>query len=203
MIEEYRTPAGAAEHEIPKIKGSRFIARAAPTRSAIEAEALVEAARRDFPDARHHCSAWRLDPAGGTFRANDDGEPSGSAGRPILREIEGRDLVDATVVVVRYFGGVKLGVGGLVRAYGSAAAAVLDRAGIRTVAVTRRVRVRHAYDLSGAVTGAAAALGLTAEASEYGAEVRAEFEVPVGRLPAFLREIADRTAGQATIEVLN
>jgi uncharacterized YigZ family protein len=203
MIEEYRTPARASEHEIPKIKGSRFIARAAPVAGEAEAETLVAAARRDHPDARHHCSAWRLRPEGAVFRADDDGEPSGSAGRPILREIEGRGLVDAAVVVVRYFGGVKLGVGGLVRAYAAAAAGALEAAGVRTVAVTRRVRVTHGYELSGAVSGAAAAMGLAPEASEYGAEVRVEFEVPVARLDAFLREIADRTAGQATVEVMN
>ena len=86
---------------------------------------MLEELRAEMPDATHHCSAWRI-ASPSIDRALDDGEPSGSAGRPILSQLTGRDLVDTIVIVTRYYGGTKLGVGGLVRAYGSAAAAVLD-----------------------------------------------------------------------------
>ncbi len=195
----YRTPAVSAEHEIARIKGSRFIGRAAPAEGEDEANALVEAARRDHPDARHHAWAWRLGPGSGRFRYSDDGEPSGSAGRPILAQLDGRELVNAAVVVVRYFGGTKLGVGGLARAYGSAAAAALDRAGVRTVTVTRALRIVFAYELSGAVQGVLAAWSLVPEASDYGEAVGITVRVPAGRAGAFVREIRDRTAGRAEV----
>ena len=109
-------------------KGSRFIATAVPVADEDAAKAALAQLRAEMPDATHHCSAWRI-AAPSLERANDDGEPGGSAGRPILSAIQGRNLVNVAVIVTRYFGGTKLGVGGLVRAYGAAAAAVLDAAG--------------------------------------------------------------------------
>lgn len=114
-----------ARSEIEPIKGSRFIATAAPVGSDADARAVLEELRAEMPDATHHCSAWRI-ASPSIDRALDDGEPSGSAGRPILSQLTGRDLVDTIIIVTRYYGGTKLGVGGLVRAYGSAAAAVLE-----------------------------------------------------------------------------
>ncbi len=201
MRESYRTLAGSLEHEPPKIKGSRFIARVAPCGSAAEGEALVAEARIAYPDARHHCWAWRLGPEGAEFRSGDDGEPSGSAGRPILQQIEAHELTDVAVVVVRYFGGVKLGVGGLIRAYGGAAAEALARAPVRTVVVTRTVTVAYPYELSGAVQGAVAAAGLAPADSDYEAQVVQRFAVPLRQVEAFVRELRDRTAGQARITV--
>lgn len=113
---------GIAEHE-SIIRHSVFRTRAAPV--ADEAAAMAFLADVAVPDATHNCWAFR---AGGRFRASDDGEPSGTAGRPILSAIEGQDFDDVMVVVTRWFGGVKLGAGGLVRAYGGAAAACLREA---------------------------------------------------------------------------
>lgn len=104
------------------IRKSRFIAHAAPIER--EADTLAFHERVADPRATHNCWAWRLD---GRYRFNDDGEPGGSAGRPILAQLEGRDLDGVMVVVTRHFGGIKLGVGGLVRAYGGTAAKCLDR----------------------------------------------------------------------------
>ena len=128
MLETYRTVATRVSHEIPKIKGSRFIATVAPAGSRAAAEAIVEALRDCHPGARHTCFAYRLGAAGDVFRYADDGEPSGTAGRPILRQIEGRGLTAMVVVVTRYFGGTKLGAGGLLRAYAAAAGAGPDQA---------------------------------------------------------------------------
>ncbi|PAU77835.1 YigZ family protein [Halovibrio salipaludis] len=120
-------PAREAEAET-QVRKSRFIARAAPAASREEALALVERARLDHPEARHHCWAYVIGAPGRATSAamNDDGEPSGTAGRPILNVIEHKGIGDVAVVVIRYFGGVKLGAGGLVRAYAGAAEAVLS-----------------------------------------------------------------------------
>jgi uncharacterized YigZ family protein len=144
----YRTIAEGLRHEPPKTKGSRHIATIAPVATTAAAEAVVARVRDEMPDATHHAFAWRLragdGPSGLSFRSSDDGEPSGSAGRPILAQIDGRELTDVVVVVTRYFGGTKLGVGGLVRAYGGAAAEALDLAEIVEVVpeVTLRVQPR-------------------------------------------------------------
>ena len=108
------------------IKHSRFLAHAAPVSSERDTLAFYE--RVADSDATHNCWAWRLE---GRYRFNDDGEPAGTAGRPILAVLEGRELDDIMVVVTRYYGGIKLGVGGLVRAYGGTAARCLDRARIQ------------------------------------------------------------------------
>lgn len=110
------------------IRKSRFIAHAAPI--ARESESLAFHERVADPRATHNCWAWRL---GGRHRFNDDGEPGGTAGRPILAQLEGRGLDGVMVVVTRYYGGVKLGVGGLVRAYGGTAARCLDQAKTATI----------------------------------------------------------------------
>lgn len=107
---------------IYKEKGSKFIAVAVPVISEEEIREHLVQIRKKYYDARHHCYAWRLGADHKLFRANDDGEPSGSAGQPIFGQIRSADLTNVLIVVVRYFGGVKLGVGGLVQAYKTAAA---------------------------------------------------------------------------------
>lgn len=125
--ETYPVPEKAAEAET-EIRRSRFIARAVPVASRDEALDVVERARRDHPQARHHCWAYVIGAPGRATSAamNDDGEPSGTAGKPILGVIEHKAIGDIAVVVIRYFGGVKLGAGGLVRAYAGATEAVLS-----------------------------------------------------------------------------
>lgn len=127
MPPSYPIPAATVE-VVSEVKKSRFIARALPCASREQALALIATARSDFPDARHHCWAYQLgDPAAPHSAAmNDDGEPSGTAGKPILNVIGHRGVGDLLVIVIRYFGGIKLGAGGLVRAYGQAAAQAID-----------------------------------------------------------------------------
>ena len=111
-----------------KDQGSRFIALAYPVESEAEVKALLEAARKEYHDARHHCVAYRLGCGGELWRASDDGAPAGSAGRPILGQIDSAGLSDVAVIVVRYFGGIKLGIPGLIRAYKNATADALEKA---------------------------------------------------------------------------
>ena len=113
------TLAGRASHAV-EVRHSRFLANAAPIASAAEAAAFVQEV--SVPDATHNCWAWRL---GQDYRSSDDGEPAGTAGRPILAAIDGQGFDRVVVVVTRWFGGIKLGAGGLVRAYGGAAAECL------------------------------------------------------------------------------
>lgn len=127
MIEVYKTIASSAEG-LYKSKGSKFIASAIPIQSAEEVKEIISAYKKKYHDARHICYAYVLQPDGAQYRANDDGEPSGTAGRPILGQINSRDLTNVLVVVVRYFGGILLGTGGLITAYKEAASSALDQA---------------------------------------------------------------------------
>jgi len=127
MNHSYPVPAVTLEREL-EVKKSRFIARAAKVESREQAMAFLEALRVDFPDARHHCWAYLVgNPASAsTAASSDDGEPSGTAGKPILNVIQHKGIGDVIVGVARYFGGIKLGAGGLTRAYSSACEAVLS-----------------------------------------------------------------------------
>lgn len=127
MIEVYKTITSSTEG-LYKSKGSKFIAFAIPVRSAEEVKEIISAYKKKYHDARHICYAYVLQPDGAQYRANDDGEPSGTAGRPILGQINSRDLTNVLVVVVRYFGGILLGTGGLITAYKEAASSALDQA---------------------------------------------------------------------------
>ena len=110
-----------------KDNGSRFIAQAYPVESEEEVKEIVGSLKKEYHDARHHCFAYRLGLDGSRWRANDDGEPSGSAGRPILGQIDAAGLSDILVVVIRYFGGIKLGIPGLIRAYKTSTANALEQ----------------------------------------------------------------------------
>lgn len=132
MVDRYRTVRTAVETEI-EVKRSRFLCRLAPVTDEAAARAEVDRARREHWDARHHCSAFLLDPDAGTERSSDDGEPSGTAGAPMLEVLRGSGLTDVVAVVTRWFGGTLLGTGGLVRAYGDAARSAVAAAPVRQV----------------------------------------------------------------------
>lgn len=123
----YKTIA-AESKGLFKDRGSRFIAIARPVSSQEEIKTILEELRREYHDARHHCYAWMLTPDRQAWRVNDDGEPSGTAGRPIMGQINSRELTNVLVVVIRYFGGTLLGVSGLINAYRSAAEDALSNA---------------------------------------------------------------------------
>ncbi len=142
--DSYRTIAGAAE-AIYKEKSSKFLAYAYPVQSEEQIRALVEALHKKYYDATHHCYAWRLGPKGEAFRANDDGEPSGTAGKPILGQLLSHELTDCLIVVVRYFGGTKLGVSGLIAAYRESAAEAIAAAQIIERTVDRLIRFEFSY----------------------------------------------------------
>lgn len=125
--DSFKTIEGPSEG-IYREKGSKFIGLAFPVSSEKEITEIYEKVKRNYHDARHHCYAWRLGPDSTHFRANDDGEPSNSAGKPILGQIDAAELSNVLVIIVRYFGGTLLGVGGLIQAYRNAARDALNKA---------------------------------------------------------------------------
>jgi uncharacterized YigZ family protein len=127
MAEKYKTIAAATEAEC-KERSSRFLGFAYPVNDEEQIKVIINDLKSRFPDATHHCYAWILDGDTSKFRASDDGEPGNSAGRPILRQIQSFELTNVLVVVVRYFGGKKLGIPGLIKAYGLAAKMALEKA---------------------------------------------------------------------------
>jgi uncharacterized YigZ family protein len=129
-----------------KEKGSKFIAIASPVKDDIEVKSVLERLRKEYYDARHHCYAYVLGFDKSSWRANDDGEPSGTAGRPIHGQIQSYDLTNVLIVVVRYFGGIKLGVSGLINAYKTAAADALSQADIQERTVNEIYELRFNYE---------------------------------------------------------
>lgn len=141
----YYTIKGAGESQYRE-KMSRFLSFALPVCSADEARQLIKDFQNRYHDARHVCWAYMLGPERAEWQVNDNGEPSGTAGRPILGQINSRGLTDVLVVVVRYFGGIKLGTSGLIAAYREAASLALDEAGIKEMRRKRRIRVTFGYE---------------------------------------------------------
>ena len=141
----YRTLAAPSEG-LYKEKGSKFLAFAYPVRTIDEVKAHLEQLRKDYFDARHHCYAYILGPRKDAFRANDDGEPSGTGGRPIHGQLLSADLTDTLIVVVRYFGGILLGASGLANAYKTAARDAIDHATIVERTIDCRYRLSFAYE---------------------------------------------------------
>lgn len=131
-----------------KVKASKFLAFAWPVKNEYEIKAHLQNLKQKFPDANHHCFAWRLWPGKDKFRYYDDGEPSGTAGRPIYGQILSRDITNILVVVVRYFGGIKLGTSGLIDAYKTSTAIVLENAKIVELTIKCSLRLRYPYELT-------------------------------------------------------
>ncbi|MCQ2175838.1 MAG: YigZ family protein [Bacteroidales bacterium] len=128
-----------------KDNGSRFIALAYPVETEEEIKGIIDSLKKEYHDARHHCYAYRLGLDGTKFRANDDGEPSGSAGRQILGQLDSAGLSDILVVVVRYFGGIKLGIPGLIRAYRSSTSDALSKAEVVEKVAGKNYRLTFDY----------------------------------------------------------
>jgi uncharacterized YigZ family protein len=195
----YRTIAKRFCYEPDKIKGSRFIANLSPVITTAEAEAFLLEIRNEFPDAGHHCFAWIIDPQGKQTRSSDDGEPGSSAGPPILRMIEGHDLTGLIIVVSRWFGGTKLGVGGLMRAYGGTAGEAMDRCEIREVRVKIALTLCYPYECSGPIEGLLKSCEVKTNNAEYGEDVTLDLVLPKDRHAEFVAEVIERTAGRARI----
>jgi putative IMPACT (imprinted ancient) family translation regulator len=192
--EVLRVPATEARAET-RVRGSRFLALVAPCVRPEEAEELRARARREHHDATHHVLAAR--PLDGPEHFDDDGEPAGTGGRPVLGAIEAAGLTGTSVVVVRWFGGTKLGTGGLARAYAEAAAAALARVRVRRVRPAAGLEIVHGWEDTGAVSRILEAHGARRVGERHAAAATIDVVVPRDRLDRLVRDLIDATSGRA------
>lgn len=195
------TLAAPIDHELV-IKKSRFLAHIAPVRDVEDADAVVARIRKEAWDARHHCVAMVLGPHADRQRSTDDGEPSGTAGVPMLEVLRHRNLTDVVAVVTRYFGGILLGAGGLVRAYSGAVSEALDRARIlrRTLMAEVSLEVPHgdAGRLDHVLRDWCAAHGSILVETRYGEVAQFSLLVPPDELARLHDDVAAASSGTLT-----
>ena len=195
---EYYIPTGRGEAELVE-KRSRFIGQVWRVDSEAEARARIEEVRRQHYDARHHCWCYRIREEG-VERYSDDGEPPGTAGKPMLNVFQRENVTNVVCVVTRYFGGILLGAGGLVRAYTQSAKDALDRAGISVVRRWVALEVPCAYAQFESMRREVLAFGGVVEQVDYAADVLLSVLIPEERSAAFSAHILDVSAG--TVEAL-
>lgn len=186
----YKTIAAPAEG-LYKEKGSKFLAFAYPVRTIDEVKAHLEQLRKDYFDARHHCYAYILGPRKDAFRANDDGEPSGTGGRPIHGQLLSADLTDTLVVVVRYFGGILLGASGLANAYKTAARDAIEHATIIEKTINCCYRLCFAYEAMNDVMRILKDYDLKPENPDYNLDCSLEVSVRQSLSVRFYDDVAD------------
>ncbi len=199
----YLTLARCPETEI-KILGSRFVAEAFPARDSAAAREHLAAVRRRYHDATHHCSAYRLAPPENPVDfADDDGEPSGTAGNAILGTIRRAGLYDTIVVVTRYFGGTKLGTGGLARAYADAGRLALEAATIRRKWRLAKMIITCDYQVLGTIEAQMKRAGALVHSAEraFDPEPRIVLKIPRTEARNFADRLAEATAARAKIEI--
>ena len=181
-------------------KKSRFIANIFPVNTEEEALERIGQIKKKHYDARHHCFAYVLGEKNEVERCSDDGEPSGTAGRPMLDLLVGAGVHDVLAVVTRYFGGTLLGTGGLVRAYSAATKEALENCEIRQKEVGYRMTIATDYVDLGKIQYLAAARELKEENVDYGENVSITYEVPETEIDAFEKELVDKTGGKCKID---
>lgn len=195
-----RLIAARGSHEIV-IKKSRFICTVARAATEEEARAVIDDCRRRFWDANHNCSAYRVGDNGRFQRSNDDGEPAGTAGTPMLAVLTRRDLTDTVAVVTRYFGGTLLGAGGLIRAYGKVVSETVDCVGIVERRPLALVVVEAGYGEAGKLEHALRTGGYTIGEIVHGAAVRFQIPLDDAAVPAFEIWLADATNGSCQSQI--
>ena len=198
MTESYRIVYTGGSGEIVE-KKSRFIADIRPVSTEEEALAFIEEIRKKYWDARHHCYAYILGERGQYSRCSDDGEPSQTAGRPMLDVLAGEELTDVCAVVTRYFGGTLLGTGGLVRAYSGAVKEGISHCVLMEKRLGKKLSVTVDYADVGKVQYLAAQAGIDTLDTVYEADVRFQFLVPIAQAEAFGKKLTEGTAGRARI----
>lgn len=199
MQDQYRTAARAGVHET-EINRSRFRCALAPAATEREAQEFVAAVRKEHTGATHNCWAYVIGVDASVQKASDDGEPGGTAGVPMLQMLLRREMRYVVAVVTRYYGGVKLGAGGLIRAYGGAVGEALDSVGTLTRRRFRLAAVTVDHQRAGRVQNDLRSTGHEVRDVRYGEEVTIEIALPVDDVDAFRSWLADATAGTARFE---
>ncbi|MCM1134980.1 MAG: YigZ family protein [Clostridium sp.] len=189
---------GRGEYEEKK---SRFLADVAPIASEEEAVAFINSIRKKYYDARHHCYAFIIGRNREITRCSDDGEPSGTAGKPILEALLGAEAVNAIIVVTRYFGGTLLGTGGLVRSYTRAAQAGLENAGIAAMCYGMEMTIGIDYPDVGKVQHLLGTWQSTVSDSRYTDKVEFDIRIPAEKEQAVRKAVTEATAGRARINI--
>jgi uncharacterized YigZ family protein len=203
MADRYSIPAKTARVE-EIVVNSRFIGTAGRVDTVEEAKAFIEAIRDEFPDASHHVYAYKVGYGSSVIEGlSDDGEPSGTAGMPVLSVLRGHDIGDTAVVVVRYFGGTKLGTGGLVRAYSGSAKAVLKALPRALKVDWASVMVVIPYNLYERITRLLSAFEAVIDEQDFAVEVTLLIDVPVDRVEELVRALNDLRQGRGSVEVLD
>lgn len=198
LIKPYRTVEKASETEYV-VNRSRFIGRCFPVTDEAEALSILERIKKQHWDATHNCYAYRL--KSGTARFSDDGEPQGTAGLPMMEVLTKRDVYDLLVISTRYFGGILLGAGGLVRAYTRSASEAVEAAGLVSMEPCTAFHVAMPYPYRNAVFGVFERFG-TVESTDYGAEITCRFRCRSKDAEAFLTALTERTEGRVGAEAV-
>lgn len=193
-----RTIRGGGDHEI-EIKRSRFICSLSRVAGEDAARAFIAERRKLHWNATHNCTAYILGEQADIQRSSDDGEPAGTAGVPMLEVLRHRELTDTVAVVTRYFGGVKLGAGGLIRAYGQAVSLAVDAVGIIEFRAAAIVAVSTDYHRAGRLESALRDAGHQVDDTQYTDEVTFHVVVADGEEPRFATWVAEQTGGAATV----
>jgi len=184
----YSTLQGAAEG-IYKEKGSKFLAFAYPVDSETAIKERIDHLKKEYFDARHHCFAWMLGPDKTHFRAFDDGEPNHSAGTPILGQIRSKGITNVLIVVVRYFGGVKLGVGGLVNAYRMATENALNNGSIVEIEISENVNLQFDYLILSDIMKLVKDFGLKILEQDFSENGNIKVSVPIRQKEKFIDKL--------------
>jgi len=200
--DSYRTLDSQHAHEI-KIKGSRFIGLGYPADSEETAQQILDDIRKREHAATHHCFAYAIGLDGTVFKYSDDGEPSGTAGRPIYQAIIGKELTDVLVVVVRYFGGTKLGAGGLTRAYSQAAAELLDGAGIVERLICDRLTFTLPFPLYDRLMRLVVREGYKIIDQDFAERVTMVLDVRKSHTDRFVARLTELTGGRIDVVINN
>ncbi|WP_330176994.1 YigZ family protein [Streptomyces sp. NBC_01498] len=198
MHEQYRTVARGGVHET-EVNRSRFLCALAPAATEEEAQDFVACVRREHPTASHNCFAYVIGADASTQKASDDGEPGGTAGAPMLQMLVRRDVRYVVAVVTRYYGGVKLGAGGLIRAYGGAVGEALDTVGTVTRRRYRLATIIVDHHRAGKLENELRATGRTVRDVRYAEIVTIGIGLPDSDVDAFRAWLADTTAGTAVL----
>ncbi|EXJ23669.1 protein co-occurring with transport systems [Alkalibacterium sp. AK22] len=198
-MKNHRTVSQEGQHEII-IKKSRFICAVKRTQTEQEARRFIDTVKKEHWKASHNCSAYIVGPDGLIQRASDDGEPSGTAGIPMLEVLKKNNLTDLTAVVTRYFGGTKLGAGGLIRAYGKAVSETLSAIGIVEKQLHQYFDVTVAYPVSGKIQNALQQSPYRIEAIDYTDQVSFTCLVGSDHIEPFKASVIDWTSDQYRIE---
>lgn len=197
--EQYRMLSKGAQAELVE-KKSRFIATIRPVSSEEEAVAFIEEMKKKYYDARHNCSAFVIGSKGELTRSSDDGEPSGTAGRPMLEVLTGSGIRNIAVVVTRYFGGVLLGTGGLVRAYSGAVKMALEQCETITRRYGVQMLIKTDYNGVGKIQYLLGSKDVVIQDSVYAADVQMTVLVPIEEYDRLCKELVEATNGRVGLE---